>query len=53
MASVASIGDVMKPYFETHPIAWVWIVVAVAALVIAVSGALRRREEATKETGAA
>jgi protein-S-isoprenylcysteine O-methyltransferase Ste14 len=38
----------VKPYFQTHSIAWVWAAVALAALVIELAGALRRRQGATK-----
>jgi protein-S-isoprenylcysteine O-methyltransferase Ste14 len=38
----------MKPYVETHSIGAVWLVVWVTAGLIELSGALRRRPEATR-----
>jgi protein-S-isoprenylcysteine O-methyltransferase Ste14 len=49
MSSVPLITEAaMRPYFQTHLVAWVWIAVACAALVVEASGALRRRVEASK-----
>lgn len=49
MSSVSLIAlEGVKPYFQTHAIAGVWVVVAAAAGVIELAGVLRRRAEATK-----
>ena len=47
-SSVLSAAGAAKPYFQTHPIVWVWVAVAGAALVLELAGALRRRAEATR-----
>jgi protein-S-isoprenylcysteine O-methyltransferase Ste14 len=46
-ASVQIVAALVKPYFETHSIKYVWLVVAVVAGGIELAGLFRQRAEAT------
>ena len=45
---VPTVTAIVRPYFETHPIRAVWTPVVLITVVIELSGAFRRRAEATK-----
>jgi protein-S-isoprenylcysteine O-methyltransferase Ste14 len=47
-ASSAAVLAVARPYLETHPVRFAWLGVAVAAGLIELAGALRRRPEAVR-----